>query len=255
MTGEAVAGIGDLIGQFGAVHGVTGRAVIERICRRQCQRDRGLWPGILIEIMEFQRRFAADPGELFGTDEVSPRCDVRGGDQRHVDLAGMQEFLQFRRRGRNHADFDIPVNGAEAFEQSREKGDQVIFRATKGDRAAQSLIRKAWDRIIMQAQDAFGVAQKSLPRAGQAHPAARTVKQALAECIFKPLYLHGDSRLSTPDLNGGSTECASMGGAHEGCQQFKIKQCLHAGLRWFMISIFLISECKHYQFYRLRATR
>ena len=171
------------------MHGIAGRSVVDSVGGGQGQRDRGGWGGwggrdgscrwpvlgasvgmgvgvavafpcpvqgdVFAEIMKLQRWFAADPGELFGSDGVAARCcvgsgagslggrDIRGGNQRHIDLTRMQKFLQFRGRGGNHLDLDIGIDRAETFEQGREKRDQVIFGATKRDRTAQALIRKA----------------------------------------------------------------------------------------------------------------
>ena len=79
----------------------------------------------------------------------------------------------------------------------------------------------------MDFEDAFGIGEEAFSTAGEANPAAASMKQTLAESVFQPLYLHGHGRLRTPDLYSRRAEGARMRRTDEGGQQPEIEWSLH----------------------------
>lgn len=86
----------------------------------------------------------------------------------------------------------------------------------------------------MPVEQGAGMDEQPLARCRQPHSGTRSLKQCLADLIFKPLHLRAERRLCATDLHRGNADRACPGNDDEVLQKREIK---HQDIRVFNIGL------------------
>jgi 2,2-dialkylglycine decarboxylase (pyruvate) len=230
-AGKAVAGKGDTVAAIGGFHGVARRAMIERHGCRERQRQH-----ILGDEVRF--RPVRHPDETFPAEHVAVfRIGLR--NQRHVNLAALQEGTQFRRGSADHAQIDFRVGAEETFQQFRQEGDGVIFRAAQADGSLQRRLAHVGKDFIMPGKKRAGMGEQLLARRGYTYSRTRSLQQRVADQFLQPLHLCAERGLGAPDLCGGDADGASSRDNGKVLQERKVEhgdiKIIDIGIKYYQL--------------------
>lgn len=160
-------------------------------------------------------------------------------NQRHVNLAALQEGTQFRRGSADHAQIDFRVGAEETFQQFRQEGDGVIFRAAQADGSLQGRLAHIGKDFIMPGKKGAGMGEQLLARRGYTYSRTRSLQQRVADQFLQPLHLRAERGLGAPDLCGGDADGASSRDNGKVLQERKVEhgdiKIVDIGIKYYQL--------------------
>ena len=146
------------------------------------------------------------------------------GDDRKVEIAGLDAVDEVRRRLADDRHFRLRVRAREAGEDLGQVAVGIIVRQAEADAAGQLLLDEGGDAFGVQSNDPPRVVEQPLALVGEARHAAVALEEVLAEAFLKSLHLHRDCRLRLVDDVRGPGERAGVGDGDEGAELVDVEE-------------------------------